>query len=185
MDHGDVEFAAPTWKNGRVNRAVAKVQALRARFDEEKRQLDSSAPVPGHRTPPAPRAGHGAPHRARARLLAISRRSTPEARTKKTLRAILKEQLDEVFSHVDFPDADLKALFERLHGVGYAEAAQSELEEARSGRLRNQRAHIRLRHTLGSCPDSLPRPSGALHRGWMPMTEPHWSIVHSRSDVRC
>jgi hypothetical protein len=45
----------------------------------------------------------------------------------------LKEQLDEIFSHVRCPDAELKALFERLHGIGYAEAVQSELEEARSG----------------------------------------------------
>jgi hypothetical protein len=51
---------------------------------------------------------------------------------KQTLRAILREQVDEIFSHVRSPDADLNALFERLHGIGYAAAVQSELEEARS-----------------------------------------------------
>jgi integrase-like protein len=52
---------------------------------------------------------------------------------KRMLRAILKEQLDEIFRHVRCPDAELKALFERLHGIGYADAVQGELEEARSG----------------------------------------------------
>jgi hypothetical protein len=45
----------------------------------------------------------------------------------------LTEQLDAIFSHVRRPDADLQALFERLHGIGYADAVQSELDEARSG----------------------------------------------------
>ena len=43
------------------------------------------------------------------------------------------DQLEEIFSYVRSLDADLKALFERLHGIGYAEAGQCELEEARSG----------------------------------------------------
>ncbi len=115
------------------NRAVAKVQALRARFDEEKRRLDRALLFQA--TELRPRL-----ERVAALRTALVRALTPflddrrlKPAQKKTLRAILKEQVDEIFSHVHSPDADLKALFERLHGVGYAEAVQSELEEARSG----------------------------------------------------
>jgi hypothetical protein len=115
------------------NRAVAKVQALRVRFDEEKRQLDRALLFQAAELRPRL-------ERVTALRTALVRGFSPfldDRRLKpaqeQTLRAILEEQLDEVFSHVHSPDADLKALFERLHGVGYAEAVQSELEEARSG----------------------------------------------------
>jgi hypothetical protein len=115
------------------NRAVAKVQALRARFDEEKRRLDRALMFQA--TELRPRL-----ERVTALRTALVRGFAPflddrrlKPAQKKTLRAILKEQLEETFNHVCSPDADLKALFERLHGIGYAEAAQGELEEARSG----------------------------------------------------
>jgi len=115
------------------NRAVAKVQSLRARFDEEKNRLDRALVF---------QAAELRPRLERVTALRTAlvrgfasylddRRLKPAQ--KKTLRAILKEQLDEIFSHVRSPDADLKALFERLHGIGFAEAMQGELEEARSG----------------------------------------------------
>ena len=115
------------------NRAVAKVQALRARFDEEKRRLDRALMFEA--TELRPRL-----ERVTALRTALVRGFAPflddrrlKPAQKRTLRAILKEQLEEIFSHVRSPDADLKALFERLHGIGYAEAVQGELEEARSG----------------------------------------------------
>ena len=115
------------------NRAVARVQALRAGFDEEKRRLDRALVFQA--TELRPRL-----ERVTALRTALVRGFAPflddrrlKPAQKKTLRAILKEQLDEIFSYVCSPDADLKALFERLHGIGYAEAAQGELEEARSG----------------------------------------------------
>jgi hypothetical protein len=115
------------------NRAVAKVQALRARFDEEKRRLDRALLFQA--TELRPRL-----ERVTALRTALVRGFSPflddrrlKPAHKKTLRAILKEQVDEILSHVHSPDAELKALFQRLHGVGYAEAVQSELEEARSG----------------------------------------------------
>ena len=114
------------------NRAVAKVQALRARFDEEKRRLDRALVFEA--TELRPRL-----ERVSALRTALVRGFAPflddrrlKPAQKKTLRAILKEQLDEIFSHIRSPDVDLKALFERLHGIGYAEALQGELEEARS-----------------------------------------------------
>jgi hypothetical protein len=115
------------------NRAVAKVQALRARFDEEKRRLDRALIFQA--TELRPRL-----ERVTALRTALVRGFAPflderrlKPAQKKTLCAILQEQLNEIFSHDRFPDADLMALFERLHGIGYAEALQGELEEARSG----------------------------------------------------
>ena len=49
------------------------------------------------------------------------------------LRQILVEQLDAVLSHVEKPDRDLEALFERLHEVSYVQALQDDMEEARRG----------------------------------------------------
>ena len=115
------------------NRAVAKVQALRARFDEEKRRLDRALVFQA--TELRRRLEHVAALRtALVRGLAPlldDRRLKPAQ--KKTLGAILKEQLEEIFTHVHSPDTDLRALFERLHGISYAEALQGELEDARSG----------------------------------------------------
>jgi hypothetical protein len=114
------------------NRAVAKVRALRAKFDDEKRRLDRALIFEA--TELRPRV-----ERVTALRTALVRNFAPflddrrlKPGQKKTLRAILKEQLDEIVRHVRCPDADLNALFERLHGIGYAEAAQGELEEARS-----------------------------------------------------
>ena len=115
------------------NRAVAKVQALRARFDEEKRRLDRALVFQA--TELRPRVERVTALRttfARGLALFLDDRRLKPAQ-KKTLRAILQAQLDEILSHTGCADADLKALFERLHGMGYAEAVQSELEEARAG----------------------------------------------------
>jgi hypothetical protein len=115
------------------NRAVAKVQALRARFEEEKRRLDRALVFQAAELRPRL-------ERVTGLRSALVRGFTPflddrrlKPAQKKTLRAILKEQLDEIFSHIRCPDADLKALFERLRGIGYAEAVRGELEEARAG----------------------------------------------------
>ena len=124
--------ARPLGKEERAfNRAVAKVQALRARVAEEKSRLDRALLF--HATELRPRI-----ERVTALRIALVRNLTPflddrrlKPAQKKTLRAILKEQVDEIISVVPSPDADLKALFERLHRVGYAEAVQSQLEAAR------------------------------------------------------
>ena len=115
------------------NRAVAKVQTLRVRFEEEKHRLDRALVF--HAAEIRPRA-----ERATVLRTALVRRLAPflddrrlKPAQKKTLRAILVEQVDEVFQVVASPEADLQALFERLHGIGYAEALQGEIEDARSG----------------------------------------------------
>lgn len=124
----------PLGKEARAfNRAVAKVRALRAKFDEEKRRLDRALIFEAIELRPRV-------ERVTALRTALVRGFGPflqdprlKPAQKRALRAILKEQLDEIFSQVRCPDAELKALFERLHGIGYADAVQGELEEARSG----------------------------------------------------
>jgi ABC-type transport system involved in cytochrome c biogenesis ATPase subunit len=59
------------------------------------------------------------------------RRLKPRDRT--VLRAILAEHLDDILMHVEVPDADLQTLFERLHGIAYAQAVQEDIDEMRSG----------------------------------------------------
>ena len=49
------------------------------------------------------------------------------------LRRILVEQLDDVLTHLEKPDPDLQALFERLHDVSYAQAVQDDIKEAQAG----------------------------------------------------
>ncbi len=49
------------------------------------------------------------------------------------LRRILGEQLDDVLTHLEKPDPDLQALFERLHDVSYAQAVQDDMKEAQAG----------------------------------------------------
>ena len=49
------------------------------------------------------------------------------------LRQILIEQLDDVLMHVEKPDPDLQAVFERLHGVSYAQAVQDDMNQAQAG----------------------------------------------------
>src|SRR4030095_13792760 len=97
------------------NAAVAKVQALRARLDAEKRRLDRALIFEA--TELRPRS-----ERVTALRTALVRGLAPflddrrlKPAQKKTLSAMLKEQLSEIFSHVSGPDADLQALFERLH----------------------------------------------------------------------
>jgi hypothetical protein len=109
------------------------VQALRASLDEEKRRLDRALLF--HATELRPRAEQAAAMRTdlvrRLALFLDDRRLKPAQR--KNLRRILKEQLDDVLACVTAPEADLLALFERLHGTAYAEAIQGQLDEARSG----------------------------------------------------
>ncbi len=123
----------PLGKHERAyNRALASVQRARARLDEEKRRLERA--LVHHAADVRPRVD-----RAVALRTQIVRRLAPflddtrlKSADRSALAQILAEQLDDVLAHVEAPDADLQALFERLHGVGYADAAQEQLDVLRS-----------------------------------------------------
>jgi len=115
------------------NRALTKVQMLSVRLEDEKRRLDRALVF--HAAEIRPRAERAVGLRAQlVRVLAPfldDRRLKQRDRT--VLHAILLEQLDDVLANVDVADADLQALFERLHGTAYAQAVQEDIEEVRSG----------------------------------------------------
>jgi hypothetical protein len=110
-----------------------KVQMLRVRLEEEKRRLDQALVF--HAAEVRPRVERAVALRAQlVRAIAPfldDRRLKPGDRN--VVRAILLEQLDDVLAHVEVPDPDLRTLFERLHGIAYAQAVQEDIDEARSG----------------------------------------------------
>ena len=126
--------ARPLNKHERAfNRALTKVQMLHLRLEEEKRRLDQALVFYGAEV--RPRIERAVAFRAQlVRAIAPfldDRRLKFGDRT--VLRAILVGQLDDILAHVDLPDPDLQALFERLHGIAYAQAVQGNIDEVRAG----------------------------------------------------
>jgi hypothetical protein len=115
------------------NRALARLQALSRALDEEKRRLDRLLMF--HAAEIRPRTDRAVALRVglvRALAPFLDDRRLTKAQHR-VLRRILVEQLDDVLTHLEKPDLDLQALFERLHGVSYAQAVQDDIEEAQAG----------------------------------------------------
>lgn len=115
-----------------VNRLLAQVESLRERFDEEKRRLDEALIF--HAAQVRPRRERVLALRTEiVRMLApfLDGRHLSKA-DKRVLRAILMEQVDEILAHAVTPEPEVKDLFERLHGMGFDEAVQHDLDDARS-----------------------------------------------------
>ena len=115
------------------NRALARLQALSRALDEEKRRLDRLLVF--HAAEIRPRTDRAVALRVglvRALAPFLDDRRLTKAQHR-VLRRILVEQLDDVLTHLEKPDADLQALFERLHDVSYAQAVQDDIEEAQAG----------------------------------------------------
>ena len=114
------------------NRALTNVQMLRVRLAEEKRRLDQALVF--HAAEIRPRIARAVA--CRAQLVRAIAPFLDDRRLKRgdrtVLREILVEQLDDILAHADLPDPDLQALFERLHGIAYAQAVQADIDEARS-----------------------------------------------------
>jgi hypothetical protein len=115
------------------NRALTRVQALRVRLEDEKRRLDRALVF--HAQEIRPRVERAVELRCQL-VGAIApflddRRLKPGDR--RVLRAILVEQLDYILAHDEKPSPDMQALFERLHGITYAQAVKEDIDEVRSG----------------------------------------------------
>ena len=113
------------------NRALARVQALSRALDDEKRRLDRLLIF--HAAEIRPRTDQAVVLRValvRALVPFLGDRQLTKGQ-RRVLQRILVEQLDDVLGHVERPDPDLQALFERLHGVSYAQAVQDDIEETR------------------------------------------------------
>jgi hypothetical protein len=115
------------------NRALARLQALSRALDEEKRRLDQLLVF--HAAEIRPRTDRAVALRVglvRALAPFLDDRRLTKAQHR-VLRRILVEQLDDVLTHLEKPDPDLQALFERLHDVSYAQALQDDIKEAQVG----------------------------------------------------
>lgn len=120
-------------KERAVSRLLAQVASLRTQHAREKQRLDDALIFQAaHVTPRLKRLTELRTDavRALARFLDDRRIAKADSRA---LGEILVEQLDQVLVHTATPDQDLKALFERLHGVGFDDVVQEELDQARSG----------------------------------------------------
>ena len=112
------------------NRALARLQALSRALDEEKRRLDQLLVF--HAAEIRPRTDRAVALRVglvRALAPFLDDRRLTKAQHR-VLRRIVVEQLDDVLTHLEKPDPDLQALFERLHDVSYAQAVQDDIKEA-------------------------------------------------------
>ena len=115
------------------NRALARFKALSSALDDEKRRLDRLLVF--HAAEIRPRTDRAVALRVtlvRALVPFLDDRRLTKAQ-RRVLRRILVEQLDDVLTHLEKPDLDLQTLFERLHGLSYAQAVQDDMEEARAG----------------------------------------------------
>jgi hypothetical protein len=115
------------------NRALAKLQTLSHALDDEKRRLDRLLAF--HAAEIRPRTDQSIALRDDLlRTLApfLDDRRLTKAQHR-VLRRILVDQLEDVLTHLENPDADLQALFERLHDVSYAQAVQNDLQEVQAG----------------------------------------------------
>jgi hypothetical protein len=119
-------------KEQAVNRLLAKVQSLRSRLDGERRRLDQALVF---------HAAHVGPRVQRVTALRkeVVRALRPfivDPRLKegdrRVLRTIVAGQVDDILAHDASPDKDIQELFERLHGVGIAQVAQEQIDQARS-----------------------------------------------------
>jgi hypothetical protein len=108
-------------------------RALSRGLDEEKRRLDRLLVF--HAAEIRPRTDQAIALRVglvRALAPFLDDRRLTKAQHR-VLRRILVEQLDDVLRHLEKPDPDLQALFERLHDVSYAQAVQDDMKEAQAG----------------------------------------------------
>src|SRR6266545_3533315 len=99
------------------NRALARLAALSRALDEEKRRLDCLLAF--HAAEIRPRTDRAVALRVglvRALAPFLDDRRLTKAQHR-AVRRILVEQLDDVLTHLEKPDPDLQALFERLHDV--------------------------------------------------------------------
>lgn len=118
-------------KQREFNRLVAAVEKLRDRLDASKRRLDDALVF------------HAEHLRPRLERLVAARKDLVLAlrpfhddrrlrrRDREDLQTILAEQLDEVLRDGSELEADLRELFEELHGASMTELEQEEMEQAR------------------------------------------------------
>ena len=115
------------------NRLVTRIESLRLKLERETRRLDDALAYYGEHLHPRLRRQAELRKglvRALAAFLDDKRLKAKSARS--TLRQVVANQLQGIFfEEGSLSDADLRALFERVHGQGFEEFEREEMEEAR------------------------------------------------------
>ncbi len=116
------------------NRLAARVEELRAKLQTETRRLDRALAYYGtHLHPKLLRLT--ALRKDIVRLWApyLTRKHLKQKRDREALRMILAGQFEEIMTlEGSLADDDLRAIFERIHGVDYQQAEREGFEETRS-----------------------------------------------------
>lgn len=121
-----------TKKERAFNRLIARVEALGDRVERERRRLDDLLVF--HATHVGPRLERVTALRKDVVRVLAPFLDDPRLKPgdRRVLHTILVRQMDEILMRDASPDADLRELFERLHGVGFTEAVQESIDDARS-----------------------------------------------------
>ena len=116
------------------NKLVIKVEELRERLQKETRRLDKALAFYGEHIHPRLKQLASA-RKAVVRGLAafLGAGGLKRKKDRETLKEIIAEQLDEVLQDfVPGEDEDLRALFERIHGIDYETLERQEMDQVRS-----------------------------------------------------
>lgn len=116
------------------NRLVARIEKLRAKLERERRRLDEALAYYGQHLHPR-RQRLAALRKEMVRVLApfLEDKRLKSKRDREALRSMLADQLEQVAGAEDGGlDDDLKALFERIHGVSAEQAAAEGTARMRS-----------------------------------------------------
>ena len=115
------------------NRLVGEVEALRSKIERESRRLDEAlAYYAQHLHPRLRRRAELRKEYVRALAVFIDGKGLKGKRQRATLHEIIATELEELHSEEGtLADADLRGLFERLHGRGVGDVEEEEMAEAR------------------------------------------------------
>ena len=116
------------------NRFVARVEDLRAKLQSETCQLDRALAYYGaHLHPRLKRLTELRKDMVRLCALYLTRKHLKQKRDRKTLQMFLADQLEQIIAEEgSLADDDLRALFEHVHGVDFAQSEREGFEESRS-----------------------------------------------------
>jgi len=116
------------------NRLVTRVEGLRAKLQSETCQLDRALAYYGvHLHPRLKRLTELRKGIVRLCARYLTRKHLRQQRERKTLQMFLADQLEQIIAEEgSLADDDLRALFEHVHGIDFAQSERESFEESRS-----------------------------------------------------
>jgi hypothetical protein len=116
------------------NRLVSQVDGLRAKLQSETCRLDSALAYYGaHLHPRLKRLTELRKQIVRLCAPYMTQKYLKQKQVRKTLQMFLADQLEQIIAEEgSLPDDDLRALFEHVHGVDFAQSTRESFDEAYS-----------------------------------------------------